>query len=346
MRLSTRPLSIPVWALLPMALAACAGSGSADKDTAAERGSDGTDGGDGASADCPEAALFPTLVAHPDNAAYPDPSVTAACVDDTLVVTSNAIPTYPYVDMTPNGLEAQDFTWTITRSPAVADAPTDIPLLGVAGFTLNGMPIYGPNEGDFPDPYGDPVYNMVVDTCLGHTGFAADYHYHALIVACILSELEVAETEPDPILGFALDGFPIYGPRGCLDAACAELVTFESGWVQTGDPTTYAWDNHAYTGDSSDPTVLDACNGRVGPDGTYRYHATAGFPYILGCYAGTASADSGGGAPGGEGGGEGADGGPEGGPPDCGEVAEGMPCCGDGVCDGPETADNCPADCG
>jgi hypothetical protein len=27
-------------------------------------------------------------------------------------------------------------------------------------------------------------------------------------------------------------------------------------------------------------------------------------------------------------------------------VPDGMPCCGDGVCDGPETGDNCPADCG
>src|SRR5690606_32781637 len=96
----------------------------------------------------------------------------------------------------------------------------------------------------------------------------------------------VDTTKPSPILGWALDGFPIYGPQGCLDTACAEVVTFESGWAQTGDPTTYAWDNHAYKA-STDANVLDKCNGRVGPDGTYRYHATAGFPYILGCFTGT-----------------------------------------------------------
>ena len=363
MDLSTRPAAptrpapaarLGLTALLLLGLGACTGS-SDNKASEAEAGEDSGEAGadTGGTDDCPEASLFPTLVAHPDNAAYPDPSLTAACVDDTLVVSSNAIPTYPYVDMTPNGLEAQDFTWTISRSPEVATTPTDIPLLGVAGFTLNGIPIYGPNEGDFPDPYGDPVYNMVVDTCYGHTGFAADYHYHALLVACILSELSVAETEPDPIIGFAMDGFPIYGPRGCLDADCAEVVTFESGWVQTGDPTTYAWDNHAYAGDSGDPTVLDQCNGRIGPDGTYRYHATATFPYILGCYAGTASASSGGGAPDGgtdggtDGGADGgADGGPGADPVDCADVPDGMPCCGDGVCDGPETADNCAVDCG
>ena len=74
-----------------------------------------------------------------------------------------------------------------------------------------------------------------------------------------------------------------------LDEACEQRVTFVSGWEQTGDPSTYAWDNHAYVG-GDDPTVLDRCNGRVGPDGSYRYHATSTFPYILGCYHGEAVA--------------------------------------------------------
>jgi hypothetical protein len=108
----------------------------------------------------------------------------------------------------------------------------------------------------------------------------------------------VPEALPSPVLGFALDGFPIYGPRGCLDAECTEVATMESSWVQTGDPTTYAWDNHSCDGDTCDNAVgtkLDRCNGRVGPDGTYRYHATATFPYMLGCYRGTSLSGTGGG---------------------------------------------------
>ncbi|MFM2245158.1 MAG: hypothetical protein RL071_1232 [Pseudomonadota bacterium] len=337
----------PLW-LLSAALTAC-GAGSAkvaDSGGSTDDGAAADGGDDGASADCPEADAFPTLTADPANSAYPDPELRVRCEDDLLIVESNGIPAYAYVDMTPNGLEAQAHAWSITRSPAVAAAPTEIPLLGTAAFALNGMPIYGPNEAQVPDPYGDPIYNELVDTCLGHTGAAADYHYHALLVACVLMGLDVSADAPDPIIGYALDGFPIYGPRGCLDADCATPVTFQSGWVQTGDPSTYAWDNHTYVGDSADPTVLDACNGRIGPDGTYRYHATATFPYILGCYAGTPSADAAGagdgGADGGTGGG--ADGG-AGDPPDCSEVEAGRPCCGDGICDGPETADNCAADC-
>ena len=40
---------------------------------------------------------------------------------------------------------------------------------------------------------------------------------------------------------------------------------------------------------------LDECNGRFGSDGTYRYHATDTYPYIIGCYHGTVEISSGGG---------------------------------------------------
>lgn len=97
----------------------------------------------------------------------------------------------------------------------------------------------------------------------------------------------------------------------------------------------YAWCTHRFVDRSTHPggddfVYLDRCNGFEGPDG-YAYHATASFPYLQACYRGEPSAVAmmmGGG---------GMD------PPQC------MPgqtmCCGDDVCDGPETAQNCPADC-
>jgi hypothetical protein len=39
--------------------------------------------------------------------------------------------------------------------------------------------------------------------------------------------------------------------------------------------------------------VLDECNGRIQPDGTYGYHATLTFPYIVGCLKGTPKTQSG-----------------------------------------------------
>jgi hypothetical protein len=308
--------------------------GSADSTDGTSSGDgDGTSGdGDGA-ADCP-VDQFPAVSADPANAAYDDPFLNVYCTDTEIIVESNGIPAYEFQAITPNDLGSQDYEWHLPRYPELATQTTEIPLLGDAGIAVNGLPIYGPNEGDFPDPFGDPVYNGIMDFCMGHTAMAGVYHYHALLVECLTADTPADEASP--IIGYALDGFPIYGPRGCMDADCTDVVEFQSGWVQTGDPTTYAWDNHEFQ-DSMDPTVLDECNGRIGPDGTYRYHATSTFPYILGCYAGTPTGGNEGAGGGGGTGGDPTE------PPTC-QAGQTM-CCGDGTCDGPETAANCPADC-
>lgn len=262
--------------VLVLTLFACAEGTTSDEVT--------QDSGLDTTQDCWQVEAFPELVAHSANAAWDAPAVEVTCGGGELRVQSNGIPTFEFVSITPNGLNEQTHDWTISTSPAVAGASSEIPLLGVIGFTVTGLSIFGPNEAAQPDPYGDPVYNSIVDQCLGHTAMGGTYHNHALLAECIVASQD-DPSAASPLLGFAADGFPIYGPRGCTDAECAEVVTFESGWVQTGDPSTYAWDNHVYEGAGAND--LDPCNGRVGPDGTYRYHATETFPYILGCYAGT-----------------------------------------------------------
>ena len=59
----------------------------------------------------------------------------------------------------------------------------------------------------------------------------------------------------DELIGIALDGNPIYGPNA---SDFDDLLT------------------------ASD---LDACHGRF-KDGSYRYHITTDFPYVIGCYKG------------------------------------------------------------
>ncbi len=203
---------------------------------------------------------------------YALPEVSVRCSDTELVVTSNGMPGYTFEPKTPNALEEQTWEWHVPLEPQLADTTTTLAgVLGTVGFTVTGLPIYGPMEGPMPaaEAYGDPVYNGIVDGCQGHTGPASEYHVHAITAteSCYLDEA---------IVGYAIDGFPIYGNSG----------TYTSGWVQTGDPTTDAWDNYTYQ-PSEDPNVLDECNGRIGEDGTYRYHRTDTFPYTIGCYAGT-----------------------------------------------------------
>lgn len=281
-------------------------------------------------------------------AAYAKATLSGSCTDSKFTVKSNGMPYYTFTPKTPNPLKTVNQSWTIERFPKIAAQTTAVPLLGVAGFTVAGLPFEGPNEAAEPPDqmYGDPVYNGLMDDCMGHTS-PQEYHHHALSVKCLQASSVSSATpwtladppkdKASPLIGWALDGFPVYGPIGCLDKDCKQVAEMKSGYVKVGDPKTYAWKAYAYTAVPADATVLDACNGRVGPDGTYRYHTTATFPYIIGCYKGTPAPGGGGGDPGFDGGGFGPDaGGGDGGfPGGDGEQGGGPPSCKvDGDCTG------------
>lgn len=275
-------------------------------------GGSGGNGG-GSIAECPQAqSMLDVSNAPGAGADYPKPTLTATCTDTTFIVDTNGIPHYTFIPITPNPLQAQPGHYEITRDPVVAAASTPLPLLGTIGFAINGMPLFGPNEAGQPaqQAWGDPVYNGIMDPCMGHT--ADRYHYHALESKCLspnnlVSEPWMSPDEPadkaSPIIGWGLDGFPIYGPRECADAACSSVVEVKSGYEKIGDPTTDAWD--AYAWKAGGAGSLDECNGHVGPEGDYHYHATAGFPYIMGCFKGTAEGAGMGGTGGAGGGGMG-----------------------------------------
>jgi len=224
-------------------------------------------------AGCPARFRFPDLSAAPTaGAGYAAPRVRASCADGWLTVASNGMIGYAFVSMTPNGLREQDYSWRIPVAPKLAAKPTSIVnQLGTIAFTVSGIPIFGPTEGPVPprEAFGDPVHNGILDACKGHTGFNADYHYHAIVAEarCNLNET---------VVGWALDGFPIYSNPGWK---------WKSGYVRTGDPTSNSWAAYAY--DGAGRNSLDACNGRRMPNGSYRYYVTESFPYVIGCYAGT-----------------------------------------------------------
>ncbi|MGB5050377.1 MAG: hypothetical protein WBO46_15645, partial [Caldilineaceae bacterium] len=97
-------------------------------------------------AECPTADFLP-VSANPANSAWPDPYLNVHCTENTVVIESNGIPSFEFVQLTPNQLQAQDYSWEIPLNPTVDETPDQIPLLGVVAIAVNGMPIYGPNEG-------------------------------------------------------------------------------------------------------------------------------------------------------------------------------------------------------
>lgn len=254
--------------------------------------------------DCPLDTFLDLGHAPGSGPAYPATTLTVTCTADRIVVGSNGFPPYTFVQTTVNPLVGRDRTYEIPLHPAVAPAPTHFALLALVAVAVNGMPIFTPNEAAVPadTAYGDPIYNGITDACLGHTS-PTDYHYHALVEKCLTQENLVAEpwttpdaTPPAPsrIIAYATDGFPVFGPHECVDSACFAVVTMESSWERTGDPTTNAWDAYAYVAKAG-ATYLDECNGHVGPNGDYHYHATATFPYVIGCFRGTPVRNGGGG---------------------------------------------------
>jgi hypothetical protein len=234
---------------------------------------------------CPTAA-FPDLSNSAGaGAGYSKPSISVSCTSTELKVSSNGMISFAFTPKTPNSLTEQTWNWSVPLNPVKAKSTTTIKnVLGTLGFTVSGIPIYGPTEGQQPaaQAFGDPVYNKILDTCGGHTGPGREYHHHAITLQ------EQCNLSKQTILGYALDGFPIYTTLGCVDKKCTRTSLMRSGYVKTGNPTQNSWDAYTYKA-SKVSTVLDSCNGRTQPDGTYGYHVTTNFPYIIGCFAGTAT---------------------------------------------------------
>lgn len=293
----------------PASESATSGSGAGTSTSSGGQGgagstaSSGSNGAGGGASSCPQADTMLDVSKAPGaGGTYEKPSVTAACTDTMFIVDSNGMPTYTFVATTPNPLKPVQVHWEITRTPKEEPTTTSLPLLATIGFSVNGLPIFTPNEAGQPadQAYGDPIYNGIMDPCFGHT--ADQYHYHSLLEKCLIDgglvDKPWMNADPpggsgSPIIGWALDGFPIYGPRECADAACSKVSVMQSGYEKIGDPKTNAWDAYAYKDHAGDPTFLDECNGHHGPDGDYHYHATSGFPYVIGCFRGKANISGG-----------------------------------------------------
>jgi len=246
----------------------------------------------GGNTECPTDD-FLAVSAHPANSAYPAPSLSVHCTVDTVVIESNGIPSFEFVQLTPNQLQAQNYSWEIPLNPTVDETPDQIPLLGVVAVAVNGMPIYGPNEAANLG-FGDPYLDEILDFCNGHTGGGGAYHFHAR-PECLFTDFE---GNTSLVVAYALDGYPILAPYICEDSACTAVNEVQSSWQRTSNASA-AWDAHEYVAGSGD---LDSCNGTALADGSYAYFATDSFPYFLACYHGNATAAAGGEPGGGPGG--------------------------------------------
>ena len=181
--------------------------------------------------------------------------------DKDLIVRSQGYPNHPTAIFpnsdNPNTIRVQDFTFRLPLVPRKSDTITRLPM-GPIGMSLNGVVFFNPFEMEGRNAVQgyDEVW---LDSCCGHPQQTGVYHYHKY-PTCVKSPFIDDGKSHSPIIGFAFDGFPLYGP-------------YESAGVRAMDLT----DDHA----------LDACNGHSDPQRGYHYHVSPNrFPYILGGYRG------------------------------------------------------------
>ena len=187
------------------------------------------------------------------------PQMSNVITSNTRVISTNDLPdhhtgTFPVgktdparvYDANPNSISAQSLTYYLNAKPTYGEPQC---IGGEVGVMLTGVALF-----DGFDAGGrDAGAWEVQDSCDGHPQNKGEYHYHTLS-RCI------TDTSVSTVIGFALDGYPITGPK--------------------------VGDNNILTTDD-----LDECHGltsQIVLDGkkvtSYHYVMTQDFPYSVSCY--------------------------------------------------------------
>ena len=297
--------------------------------------------------------------------------------DVNRILSGNGIPnhevgTFPNAN-NPNSISEQNVNEVFSLCPTIVSENGE-PVGGPAGaiaYAINSVK-FDPatagrcnDQGECSLAQGQGNWNI---EALGHETFDfgddmnhahvqpnGQYHYHGMPELLIDF---LGDNQGMTLVGWASDGFPVYAKYGYSDPndSASDLVALQPSWKLKENPDEGRPDTlTALVGGPgqgiTNPNIpipmgaftqdfeyeegygdLDECNGRIGvtpefPNGIYYYVVTDEFPFFTRCLKGDFDNAGGGDVP------------------DCNEVPPGNPCCGDGICGGPETENNCPEDC-
>ncbi|MEX0349218.1 MAG: YHYH protein [Paracoccaceae bacterium] len=242
--------------------------------------------------------------------------VTITAEDGSCTLQSNGIPNHDFNGPTANfanDVRELPGTFRIPRLPKAAASPTKLSQGSYDGVMLNGTPLdllsagcWRP-DGRRADAQGNvlagcrdtdpwlidpPAYDdhFGVDQHNAHAQPDGRYHYHANPNALFLDH---DEAEPSPVIGFAADGFPIFGTFFRDETGTVRPAL--TGYTLKTEPRpgppegpggmpdgTYL-DDFEFSGGGD----LDQCNGMT-VDGQYGYYVTTAYPWVLNCLTGSA----------------------------------------------------------
>jgi hypothetical protein len=147
----------------------------------------------------------------------------------------------------PNNITAQTITLKIPLNPVATTTHSATPM-GVMGVALDGVPFFNQYAAGGV-ALGGEVNGF--DQAWGHPQASGMYHYH--VEPYYLTTVKSGATKWG-LMGFLLDGFPVYGPK---------------------------------EENNTDPSSLDVYHGHIHatvdfPSGIYHYHISNTAPYING----------------------------------------------------------------
>ena len=226
-------------------------------------------------------------------------------VGDKRIIKSNGIPDHEIGRFpnrgNPNGIQAQNYHYEVALKPQVA---VDATVLNRQpfGIALNGV-LFDPGTAEFFQRDRNSEWNyealsgavkLGLDENHAHVQPNGAYHYHGLPTK--LFEALSGGKKAMTLVGWAADGFPIYGLYGTKDPldAGSEIIELKSSYqIKEGsrpsgrDSPGGDYDgsftiDYEYVPSSGN---LDECGGRFGvtPEfaaGTYYYVLTEDYPFI------------------------------------------------------------------
>lgn len=231
--------------------------------------------------------------------------------DDSLcTITSNNIPNHDF-NATGNFASltvATSQVFFVSRAPDVASSTSALSQQQYDAVMLNGVPLDILSAGCYKDGenvaigcttaddwLSDPLSSeggFGTDSHNAHTQPTGVYHYHGTPKAMFDATDDSAAS---PVIGFAADGFPVYGnffvdpDSGTVRKATSSYrLKAGSRGEKTdsnpgGDYDGEYVDDYEYVADYGD---LDECNGMT-IDGQYGYYVTESYPWVIACFSGT-----------------------------------------------------------
>lgn len=121
----------------------------------------------------------------------------------------------------PNIPSNQNFVYKITRTPVQNTGTPIATALGHTGVWSNGVSIFNAKDAMSYNNQNVWHQNAIVfegssfDDCLGHPAPNGEYHHH-LNPTCLYDDHD--SSAHSPIIGYAFDGFPVYGAYGYVNA--------------------------------------------------------------------------------------------------------------------------------